>query len=167
VLTTILALALAGAGPVADRDDEPLDDDEPVYHEPSAPRLRVGGTGGMIYDVHAQKILPFVGGEVAWAFEHFDVGVLGQAYRFGTPRASSTWTPVVLARFEQRFETRRDLEAIAGIGIGAGKERGWAPWFQFTAGFRALAGPLFLGGEFGFEQDRFFRLGATAGVFLF
>lgn len=166
MLSTIVALALAVADPEADPDDAPPDE-EPAYEAPAAPRLRVSGTGGMIYDVKDQATLPFAGGEVAWAFDQLDLGILAQAYRFGEPRASSRWTPVVLARIEQRFATRRELEAVIGLGVGAGKERSWTAWFQFTAGFRALAGPLFLGGEFGFEQDRFFRLGATAGVALF
>jgi hypothetical protein len=171
VLSTILALALSSGAPPAAADetapDETLADDEPVYAEPSAPRLRVAGWGGTLYDTNARQGIPFGGGEVSWAFDRLDLGVLAQAYRFGIPRATSEWSPVVLARLEQRFETQRGLEASLGFGIGAGRERSWTAWFQFAAGFRVTAGPVFVGGEFGFEQDRFFRLGATAGLAVF
>jgi hypothetical protein len=93
--------------------------------------------------------------------------VLAQAYQFGRERAVSEWGPVVLARLEQRLEAGRGLAAVAAVGLGAGRERSWNAWFQFAFGFRATRGPLSLGGELGFEQDRFFRLAATLGLAVF
>jgi hypothetical protein len=143
-------------------------DDEPAWEaEERPPRLRLSASGGALYDVQDQDSIPFAGGELAWAFDSFDVGVLAQAYQFGRERAASEWGPVVLARLEQRFETRRGVDAVVALGVGAGRERSWNAWFQFAAGFRVTQGPLFAGGEFGFEQDRFFRLGATLGVAVF
>ena len=158
--TAAAALALAqGAAPY---------DDEPAWDDDSPPRLRVAAWGGTLLDVVDGGDVPFGGGEASWAFDRFDVGVLAQAYRFGKERADSEWGPVLLLRLEQRFATQRGLEAALAFGAGAAREDGWTPWFQLAAGFRlALAGPLFLGGEFGFEQDRWFRLGATLGFAAF
>jgi hypothetical protein len=170
VLASLLAaagLALAVAQPASPVFPPELEE-EPVYDEEERPpRLRVSAWGGALYDVQAQDSIPLGGGQLAWSFDSLDVGVLAQAYRFGRERARSEWSPVVLARLEQRFESRRGLEAVVGFGVGAGRERSWNAWFQFTGGFRATKGPLFAGAEFGFEQDRFFRLAATLGVAVF
>jgi hypothetical protein len=167
-LAPLLAL-LAAAGPAplharADGYEEELAEADEL--EPG-PRLHVAGWGGSLYDVKARDGIPFGGGQVSWAVDAFDVGVLVQAYKFGRERAGAAWRPVVLARVEERFETGRGLEATAAFGAGAGRERSWTAWFQLALGMRVRRGPLFAGVELGFEQDRFLRLGANLGVAAF
>jgi hypothetical protein len=152
-------LALPGLAR-AQWDDEEYAPDEPGRHVRltlwgggSSPLDRGGGTSG------------WMGGELGWIFSESSLSGLFELHRFPALDASRTWTPVALARFEQRFETRRGLEGTLTLGLGAGKpDRSWISWYQFTVGIRLHRGPFFLGGEAGFERDTFFRFGAGAGV---
>ena len=141
------------------------DDEEYRYEDEGSGRshVRVTGWGGALIDLEDGGGVPFGGAEVAWIFSAFDLGFLAQAYNFGS-RAKSDWAPVLLARFEQRFETLRGVDAMLSFGLGAARTDGWQTWFQVAFGFRASSGPLFLAGELGFEQDQLFRLAAGVGV---
>ena len=126
-------------------------------------RIHLTAVGGALFDLSGSGgTYSYAGGEVAYAFESMDVGILAQGYRLGR-RARSVWSPVVMARFLQRFETRRGLEATFGVGLGAGKTDGWVGWYQLVLGMRLIEGPLFIEGELGFEQLDLFRLGAGIG----
>jgi hypothetical protein len=160
VLAALLAVALASA------QSTPFDD-EYAFEEERSGRLRVGAWGGTLYAIDGKAWVPFGGGELGWAFGPLGVGVLAQAYRFGRERADSEWGPVVLGRIEQRFESARGVEASLALGVGGARLRGWQAWFQLAFGFRAVRGPVYFGGELGFEQEQMFRLGATAGLTLF
>jgi hypothetical protein len=159
VLATLLAAALFASPSQPDEDY--------AFEEEGAGRLRVGAWGGTLFDLDEQGTIPFAGGEVGWSFGPLGVGVLAQAYRFGRERADSEWGPVVLGRLEQRFETGRGAEAALAFGVGGARLRGWQAWFQFGFGFRARRGPVYFGGELGFEQEQLFRLGATLGLAAF
>ena len=104
LLALLLLLPLAAAG----------QDDEPTYSEPEVgERFHVVGWGGTLLDLRGDSSgAGHVGGEVAYSFESLDVGILGEGYRLNPSRAKRPWTPVVLLRLEQRFETRRGLEAV-------------------------------------------------------
>jgi hypothetical protein len=124
----LFALLLASAPLAAAAQDE-----EEIYPvAPAPPRLYLTAWGGALVDTGGQfPAAGFGGAEVAWAFDALDVGVLAQGYRLGD-RARTPWTPVILGRILQRFETRRGLEATLGIGIGAGRTDHWIGWFQFA-----------------------------------
>jgi hypothetical protein len=156
----LFALLLASAPLAAAAQDE-----EEIYPvAPAPPRLYLTAWGGALVDTGGQfPAAGFGGAEVAWAFDALDVGVLAQGYRLGD-RARTPWTPVILGRILQRFETRRGLEATLGIGIGAGRTDHWIGWFQFAVGLRIYEGPLFIAGEFGFEQLDLFRISAGIGA---
>jgi hypothetical protein len=160
VLATVLAAALAAT------QAAPFEEDL-AFEEERSGRLRVGAWSGALYATDDQDWVPFGGGEVGWSFGTLGLGVLGQAYRFGRERADAEWGPVVLGRLEQRFESARGLEASLALGIGAAKLRDWQAWFQLAFGFRLVRGPVYVGGELGFEQEQLFRLGATVGLALF
>ncbi len=156
----LFALLLVSAPLAAAAQDE-----EEIYPGPPAPpRLYLTAWGGALVDTGGQfPAAGFGGGEVAWAFDALDVGVLAQGYHLGG-RARTAWTPVILGRILQRFETRRGLEATLGLGIGAGRTDHWIGWFQFAVGLRIYEGPLFIAGEFGFEQLDLFRIAAGIGA---
>ncbi len=107
---------------------------------------------------------PHLGGEVAWQFDPIELGVQGASYRLRAAPGHD-WTPVVLARFTERFETRRGVEASFTFGVGAGRPSGWIGWYQVALGGRlAIAGPAFLVGEVSLEQYDLVRLGIGVGV---
>jgi hypothetical protein len=152
----VLAAPLAAAG---EGEEEwlqaPADDRD---------RLHLSAVGGVLYDLRGSgDAYAFGGGEVSWAFDSVDVGVMAQGYRLGD-RARAEWTPILLLRLIQRFETRRGLEATLSAGVGAGRLDGWSGWYQFALGLRLDQGPLFLTGEVGFERLDLLRLGAGLGV---
>jgi len=156
----LLAAALLPACVAAQEEDEETFSAPP----PDQDRVHLTALGGALFDLSGSGgTYSFVGGELAYAFESMDVGILAQGYRLGR-RASSVWSPVVMARFLQRFETRRGLEATFGIGLGAGKTDRWVGWYQLALGVRLIEGPLFVQGELGFEQLDLFRLGAGIGL---
>ncbi len=156
-LTALLVAALPSLAAAQDGDV--------VYAEPpSAARFHLTAWGGASLDTTANNPgAAHFGGEVAYAFEAADVGLLAEGYRLGD-RARTPWAPVVLARYLQRFETRRGLEATLGFGLGVGRTKSWIGWYQVALGVRLLAGPLFIAGELGFEQLDLLRLAAGVGV---
>ncbi len=155
----LVALLLASAPFAAAAQDE-----EEVSRAPPSPHLYLTAWGGGLVDTGGQfPAAGFGGGEVAWAFDALDLGVLAQGYHLGD-RARTPWTPVVLGRILQRFETRRGLEATLGLGIGAGRTDRWIAWFQLAVGLRLYQGPLFIAGEFGFERLDLFRMAGGVGA---
>jgi hypothetical protein len=131
------------------------------------PRVRLTAWGGeALADAGSGRGSGFAGGEVGWAFASLDLSVSGASYR-NLEDADRTWTPVVLARFTQRFRMRRDVEAAFGFGVGAGRPKGWTAWYQVALGVRVPLGPLFLAGELAFEHNDLLRLGAGLGVSVF
>jgi hypothetical protein len=161
VRVRVFALLLAAA-PLASAAQE---EEESYASAPSSQQhLHLTAWGGTLVDTGNQfPAAGFAGGEIAWAFETLELGVLGQEYNLGR-RARTPWTPVILGRIRQRFETRRGLDATVGLGIGAGRTDHWLTWFQFAIGLRLYAGPLFLAGEVGFEQLDLFRIAGGVGV---
>jgi hypothetical protein len=156
-LTALLVAALPALAAAQDEDV--------AYTEhPSAARFHLTAWGGSSLDTTGDNPgAAHFGGEAAYAFEAADVGILAEGYRLGD-RARSPWAPVVLARYLQRFETRRGLEATLGFGLGVGRTKSWIGWYQVALGVRLLAGPLFIAGELGFEQLDLLRLAAGVGV---
>ncbi len=156
-----LAFLVASAPLPASAQDE----DGEGYAEPtSSPHLHLTGWGGTLIDTGGEfPAAGLAGGEVAWAFETLELGALAQGYHLGR-RARTPWSPVILARIRQRFETRRGLDAIVSLGIGAGRVDHWETWFQFAVGLRLYAGPVFVTGEVGFERLDLFRLAGGVGV---
>ena len=137
--------------------------EEEEEEEERRPRVLLSVWGGSaLADFGSGSGSGFFSGEAAWAFDAFDLGIPGAAYR-SLEDAERTWTPVLLARITQRFATRRGFEATFGFGFGAGRPDGWKGWYQVALGIRVPLGPLFLGGELAFERD-LLRLGAGLGV---
>lgn len=156
----VLAFLVALAPLAASAQDE----EEGHARPPPSPHLYLTGWGGTLLDSGGQfPAAGLAGGEVAWGFETLELGALAQGYHLGR-RARTPWSPVILARIRQRFETRRGLDATVGFGIGAGRVDGWETWFQFAIGFRLYAGPIFLTGEVGFERLDLIRLAGGVGV---
>jgi hypothetical protein len=160
VLPLLLAASLAAA-PLAQEEWETRGGEEEDGRRPhllltvwGGEALGSGGTG---------RSSGFFSGEAAWAFNAVDVGIAASGYR-ALRDADRTWTPVLLARFTQRFKTRRGFEAAFGFGFGAGRPDGWIGWYQVALGARVPLGPLFLAGELAFEQYDLLRLGAGLGV---
>lgn len=159
MLRAIALLVVAAPLAAAAQDEEGYAPSQP------SPHLHLTAWGGTLIDTGGQfPAAGLAGGEVAWAFESLEVGALGQAYHLGGPRARTPWSPVILARIRQRFETRRGLDATIGFGIGAARVAGWETWFQFAFGFRLYAGPVFVTGEVGFERLDLLRLAGGIGV---
>jgi hypothetical protein len=162
VRVRLLVLLLVSAPLAAAAQEE----EEVVYREPpSQDHVRVIAWGGTLIDVGGGQgpSVGHLGGEASWAFESLEVGVLAEGYRLGS-RGKQPWSPVVLARFVQRFETRRGLDATLGFGLGAGQTDRWVGWYQIALGLRLVEGPIFIAGEVGFEQLNLFRLAAGIGV---
>jgi hypothetical protein len=159
VRARVIALLLAAPLAAAAQEEE-----EVYARAPSGRHLHLTGWGGSLIDTGGEfPAAGFAGGEVAWAFEALELGVLAQGYHLGR-RTRDPWTPVILARIRERFETRRGLDATVGFGIGAGRVDRWETWFQFAVGLRLHAGPLFVAGEVGFERLDLFRLAGGLGV---
>jgi hypothetical protein len=156
-----LVIAAGAAAPLAAAAQE---EEEGYAREEPSPHLHLTAWGGTLIDTGGQfPSAGLAGGEVAWAFESLELGALGQAYHLGS-RARTPWSPVILARIRQRFETRRGLDATIGFGIGAGRVNGWETWYQFAFGLRLYAGPVFVTGEVGFEREDLFRLAGGVGL---
>lgn len=163
MIAALLALALATAPPSAlaqDGDPSWTDEDEAER----APRLFVSAWGGEALDRGgAGNSSTVVGGEVAWGFDALDLGLAGYGYR-RLADAARAWTPVALLRLEQRFRTRRGLEATLAFGLGAGRPDDWVAWYQVALGARATFAPLFVAGELAFERYELLRLTAGLGL---
>ncbi len=146
---------------VAQADDYPDDSDLELEQRP---HVVLSAWGGKAFaDGGSGHGSPLFGGEAAWAFDSLDVGIAGYGYQ-GLPDAARDWSPVVLVRLTQRFETRKGLDATFTFGAGAGRTDRWDPWFQVALGVRGNAGPFFIAGELAFEQLDQLRLAAGVGV---
>ena len=158
----LLALVLAAAPLAAAAQDE-----DTFSEAPPREHLRATAWGGRLLNVQGDRPgADLYGGELAWVFPFIELGVMAQAYTLDASRSRRDPTPVLLLRVEQSFETRRGLEAVLAIGLGAahtGRANDWQAWYQFAIGLRLGLGPLFLAGEVGFEQLDLFRLGAGIG----
>ncbi len=158
MLPLLLAMALLAPA------DQPGDDDEDVMEEPGPSGLVLGVVGGVAIEAFKAggRTFEFGGVQVGWAFGDLELGGLAQLYKFGSA-AVTPWSPVLLLRLDQRFETARGVSADLGLGLGAGRTDRWQAWYQATLGVRLDQGPLFLGAELGFEQNALLRLGASVG----
>ncbi len=102
------------------------------------------------------------GGEVAWRFDAVELGVLGQYARLRT--SAREWSPIALVRITERFQSRRGLEGSITFGLGTAYEDRWRSWFQVALGARIDLGPIFVGGEVGFEQADYVRVVGGLGT---
>lgn len=159
------APALRLAATLADEEDPLTEDGEDGGEdEEDSRRLFVSAWGGTALEGGGSgRSHSFGGGEIAWAFEPVDVGIAGYGYR-DLEEDGPEWSPVVLLRLTERFRTRRGLEATLAFGVGAAKPDGWTSWVQLALGVRVPLGPLFIGGEVGFERYDMLRLAAGVGV---
>ncbi len=159
MLPLLLAMALLAPA------DQPGDDEEDVAEDSGPSGLVLDAVGGLAIEAFQQngRTFEFAGAQVGWAFGDVEVGVLAQAYKFGSA-AVTPWSPVLLLRLDQRFETARGVSADLGLGVGAGRTDRWQAWYQATLGVRLDQGPVILGIEMGFEQNALLRLGAMIGV---
>jgi hypothetical protein len=170
VFRPLLALALGALPLLAPAQEpppipQPVDDEEPPVYVEHVPRWRLSVWGGAGVLMPEGDSLPLAGLQGSYAFDFMDVGLLVQGYHLGGKANEwDSWLPGVLARFEQRFETRRGLEATLAFGLGASRLVDWEPWFQFALGLRYSEGPLTVGGELGVEQSGILRLAANGGV---
>jgi hypothetical protein len=168
-LVLLLGIALAALaavpGPARASGDEEEDDafDAPARRDDGR-RLSLMAFGGELsaFSGSGRASAPIYGGEVAWRFEAVELGVLGQAARLRS--GESDWSPIVLLRITERFQSRRGLEGSISFGIGGAREDRWRTWFQVGLGARLDLGPIFLNGEVGFEQADFIRLAAGLGT---
>jgi hypothetical protein len=159
VIGPLLACALALAS-ATDDDWEESRWEEPIRHL----QLTAWGGGSILLD-QSGAASPWLGAELGWSFPDVGLSAMFEEHRYGRDLASRTWTPVAVARLEQRFETRRGLDGTLVVGLGAGKpETSWIFWYQLAIGVRVGGDPFFLRAEVGFERDNFLRLGAALGL---
>jgi hypothetical protein len=162
-ITLVATAAAPGAARADDGDEEDDAFDQPQRgDEPK--RLSLMAFGGELNALSgsSRSSAGLWGGEVAWLFDSVELGVLGQAARLRT--GPNDWSPIVLARITERFRSRRGLEGSFSFGIGAAREERWKTWFQAAIGARLDLGPIFVGGEVGFEQADFIRFSAGVGT---
>jgi hypothetical protein len=155
MLAALAALALA-ASPFAYDDEEAAAAPEPA-------RWQLSAVGGAAVPLSGGPTAALAGAELAYAFEFASIGLLAQGYRLQAEGASP-WSPVLLLRFEERFETARGVEAVLAFGLGAGKTRDWQGWFQVALGGRLRQGALSVGAELGFEQRDLLRLALVVSL---
>ncbi len=158
MIAAVLALALAAA-----QAEDPWPEEEEAQEEHPPHVLVTAWGGGAFATTGSSRESSLLGAEAAWAFQTLDLGVAGYAYRH-LPDATREWSPVTLVRLTQRFETRRGVEAAFTVGLGAGRTDHWRAWYQLALGVRVGSGPLYLAGEFGFEQLNQVRLAAGLGA---
>jgi hypothetical protein len=152
------ALAVAQDG---DWDDAP-EEEEDADDEGGRNRFFLTAWGGAGIDAGGNGSSGSrLGGEAGYSFSTLDLSVAGYGYRH-LPDATREWTPVVLARVSQRFQTHRGLDAAITFGVGSAKRDGWKAWFQVGLGARLELGPMFLAGELTFEQED--QLGLMGGL---
>lgn len=156
----LLALALAASPPLA-QEEWPLPPDEQEEHK--VRHLSLSVWGGEAFDESGSGAsFGVVGAEAAWSFSSLDVGLAGYRYE-GLP-GSQSWIPVTMLRLTQRFPLRTGVEATFALGVGAVRRTGWEAWFQVALGMRVPLGPMFVGGELGFERGNLLRLAGGLGV---
>lgn len=139
-----------------------LDDDE-AGAGTEQPRWQLAAGAGVLLDLVDGRGAAFGGAEVSRDVGFAQLGLLAQAYRLGV-EGGPEWSPVLLLRIEQRFETHRGLEGALAFGLGAARLRTWEGWFQLALAARLVEGPLVLSGEVGFEPYRLLRLGLALGL---
>jgi hypothetical protein len=165
LLLSAIALAAAAAVPAQVRA---LDDEDDAFDAPQRGdeprRLSLMAFGGELSAVSGsgRSSAALYGGEVAWTFDAVELGLLGQAARLRS--GPNEWSPIVLVRITERFRSRRGLEGSFSFGLGGAREDRWKTWFQAAIGARLDLGPIFVGGEVGFEQADFFRFSAGLGT---
>jgi hypothetical protein len=157
MLAALAALALA-TSPLASDDEE-----GPAAPEPARWQLSAVGGAAVPLSGGGGPTAALAGAELAYAFEFANIGLLAQGYRLQAEGASP-WSPVLLLRFEERFETARGVEAVLAFGLGAGKTRDWQAWFQVALGGRLRQGALSVGAEIGFEQRDLLRLALVVAL---
>lgn len=166
LLGIALAALAAAPGPARAADEEDEDDDafDAPARRDEGRRLSLMAFGGELsaFSGSGRSSATLYGGEVAWRFEAVELGVLGQAARLRS--GASDWSPIVLLRITERFQSRRGLEGSISFGLGGAREDRWRTWFQVGLGARLDLGPIFLNGEVGFEQADFIRLAAGLGT---
>lgn len=143
------------------------DGEEPVYDDArSERRLELGLWGGSSLDLQpGGAMAPWIGAELGWRFSESALSLLYETHHYAPRRADRAWTPVILARIEQRFETMRGLQGTFAFGAGSGRPgRSWELWLHVALGLRVERGPFFLRAELGFERQSDLRLGAGAGL---
>lgn len=160
MLPALLTAALLAAAPGEPYD--PFEDAPPGSEE--RPRLLVTAWGGGFTGApgSGRGGGALGGGEVSWSFDTMDLGV--QALAAQLEPAGSRFSPVLLLRLGQRFETRGGAEATFTVGLGAARRDRWEAWFQVGLGGRVNLGPLFLAAELAFEQADLVRLAGGLGV---
>jgi len=161
VILLVGSTSLALPGRAAADDDDAFEQGE---QGEARRRLSLTAWGGQLSALSgsSRRSATHLGGEVAWRFDAVELGVLGQAARLRS--ATSEWSPIVLLRITERFQSRRGLEGSFSFGLGAAREEKWKTWFQVALGARLDLGPIFIGGEIGFEQADFVRLAAGIGT---
>lgn len=159
----VLALAAAQTTPTP-----PAPEDEPVEYHEQTPRWRIQGWGGGGFpQADFNSPVPLLGLQLTRAFEDMDVGLVAQTY--GLDFVQDGWLGAAMLRVEQKFETRRGIEATLSFGFGAAAEPlgggriGWGFWYNVALGMRWFEGPIMWGGELGFEQSFVIRAALTAG----
>jgi hypothetical protein len=156
-----LLAALLLALPPAARAYDPFED-EPPGAESAARFLLIGWGGGYLpVPGSGARGAGIAGLEAAARLGGMDLGVQALGARIDPKREIS---PVILARLSQRFETRRGVEGVLTLGLGAARREHWTGWFQFGFGARVPLGPAFLAAELAFEQVDLIRLAAGVGV---
>lgn len=156
-LVASLALSLPAQTPW---EDEETQWSEAVRHL----RLTAWGGGSVLLD-RSGATSPWLGAELGWAFSETTLSAMFEEHAYGRDQAARAWTPVALARVEQRFETRRGLEGTFTVGLGAGRpDRSWIFWYQLALGVRVVGDPFFVSAEVGFERDNYLRLAGGIGV---
>jgi hypothetical protein len=132
----VLPLALALS--LALQASTDWDGDEPRWDAPVERHLELGVWGGSSLDLQrGGGFAPWAGAELGWRFTESAVSLLFEGHRYGTDRADRAWTPVILARVEQRFETLRGLQGTFAFGAGAGRSSfapSWASSARATCG---------------------------------
>lgn len=163
VRPALLAALLLAAAPAPAGAYDPFEDDPPGGQE--RPRLHLTAWGGALVGAPGSGrggSGSLAAGEVAWSFDSLDLGVQAAAAQLDA--GSSAFSPIVLLRLGQRFETRRGVEATFTLGLGAARRDRWEGWFQVALGGRVPLGPLFLAAELAFEQADLIRLTGGLGV---
>ena len=160
LLPALLALTLVTgqADPYEDEDWEEGDSGG------RGAQLFVVGWGGSAFDANGNEdSLGVLGGEAGVSFSAVDLGIA--AYGYHAEEATDPWSPVVLARIGNRFQSYRGLEGLLTFGLGAARiDDDWQAWFQVALGVRVVFEPLFVAGEITFEQNDLIRLTGGLGA---
>lgn len=159
-LALACACAAAVAGPAAAQEEE--------YHfDDPAPRLRLTAWGGVsVLTDQGGATRGWGGAEAGWLLARGSLSLLYEHHRAGVVPGDRAWTPVMLLRWEQRFETRPGVEAGLTLGFGAGRPRDWVFWYHLALVARLVRGPWFLSCELGVERADAVRAGAGVGIAL-